>query len=277
VDELRIDEAKLYLQLPWWGVGGVREVRRLRKMQQFLSTNKYQTLRDNQIYKRAVSHAVRPLSVARCVSTGRIAQLRRGLLLTHITLYSFFLACAHPRTLATRYPRVARIMPFLAGISGAVVLFLAVMLSFWPALLMYWPVLVLLAFFCIVTTFFITRALLNEKPERGYSSTIYTALDVHGHGAHFVGEPPATYVPVSESNFSLPLPSLPHALFSSSHGEVNTPMPVPPTPLVRVLETIDLSSTNVEHFLTIKPDASLGPTLDIKEQSTPLPQSESNP
>lgn len=33
----------------------------------------------------------------------------------------------------------------------------------------------------------------------------------------------------------------------------DTPMPVPATPLIRVLETIDLSSANVPHFLDTKP------------------------
>ncbi|GCF07414.1 hypothetical protein KDI_09780 [Dictyobacter arantiisoli] len=42
-----------------------------------------------------------------------------------------------------------------------------------------------------------------------------------------------------------------------------TPMPVPATPLIRVLETIDLSSTNIKHFLDTKPHASLTISRDI--------------
>jgi hypothetical protein len=73
-------------------------------------------------------------------------------------------------------------------------------------------------------------------------------------------------------------PSIPYSQFSPlpmKPVEVNTPMPVPPTPLIRVLETIDLSSTNVEHFLDIKTMVESERKLEVTDQSTPWPESKS--
>ncbi len=254
-----------------WGMGGRRKVHLLRKMQLFISTNKYKNQRDNRIYKRAISHAVRPLNVVHCVSTSRMAQNRRTLLMARDTLKNIVLACAHPRTLATSYPQLRRVVVLCLCILSAVALFFGVILFFWPTLLAYWPVLLSLALLCIVTTFAITWAILLGKPALAPHSPIAYAAAKPSLRA--VASPTATYIPVSVLDFSHPFSSLPPSQFSPVPAEVNTPMPVPPTPLVRVLETIDLSSTNVEHFLDIKTTINSDPGLDIQNQSTPWPES----
>ena len=254
-----------------WGMDGRRKVHLLRKMQLFISTNKYKNQRDNRIYKRGVSHAVRPLSVVHCVSTSRMAQKRRTLLMARDTLKHTLLACAHPRTLATSYPQLMRVVPLCLCILSAVALFFGVTLFFWPTLLAYWPVLLFLALLCVATTFTITWVILLDKPALAPHSPIsYAEAKLP---ARAVAAPTATYIPVSALDFSHPFSSIPQSQFSPVPAEVNTPMPVPPTPLVRVLETIDLSSTNVEHFLDIKTPINYDSGLDIQNQSTPWPES----
>ncbi len=87
-----------------------------------------------------------------------------------------------------------------------------------------WTTLAVLAVFCLVTTLTITQLVF---PEVGEGEQRRTALPSQPH-VPFEAQP--TPPPVMQ-----PFP--------------DTPMPAPS--LIRVLETIDLSSTNIEHFLTI--------------------------
>jgi hypothetical protein len=239
-----------------WGMGGRRKVHLLRKMQFIISTSKYKVQYDTHIYTRGVSHAVRPLSVVHCVATGRIAQNRRTLLMARETVFHFLLLCLHPRALKVLYPRLTRFIGLSFCALIAVALFFGVTLFFWPTLFAYWPVLCALALFCVATTVAIMWAILR---------------DGHALSLRIVAAPRTSYVPVSSMDVAHPFSALPYAQFSPVPPEVNTPMPVPPTPLVRVLETIDLSSTNVEHFLDIKPTTGPDSALKSRDQSTPWP------
>lgn len=87
-----------------------------------------------------------------------------------------------------------------------------------------WTTLAVLAVLCLVTTLVITQLVF---PESGEGEQRRTALPAQPH-MQFEAQP--TPPPIMQ-----PFP--------------DTPMPAPS--LIRVLETIDLSSTNIEHFLTI--------------------------
>ncbi len=69
--------------------------------------------------------------------------------------------------------------------------------------------------------------------------------------------------PTSQPFPETPLPnfSLRSGSFSGYRPDEANEVAVPPTPLIRVLETIDLSSTNIEHFLDIKTQSSFFPLI----------------
>ncbi len=119
--------------------------------------------------------------------------------------------------------RIARIVFALA--TGTLVLLLCMLYD--------WSGWLILAGICAMTIFMVTRPAVHAVGE--HEKVLPQAsriLAQQGQVQQIVGE-------VQQTPLLFPFP--------------DTPMPA--TPLVRVLETIDLSSTNVEHFLDIKNQA----------------------
>jgi hypothetical protein len=117
-----------------------------------------------------------------------------------------------------------------------------------------WTILLILSLLCAATTLIMIHILFDEEIQ------VTNSDKQQRHNAN-----ESSYTVQSRSIEQTPMPpSIPVSLTASQSAENTqlaqyyldntssfpaTPMPV--TPIIRVLETIDLSSTNVEHFLDI--------------------------
>jgi hypothetical protein len=197
----------------------------------------------------SVSKALWPARAQRCVATSRTAQRRRKATMQGITLRWLWkpLSAQRPRVLYLRalWPdpsapvqlRAQHLL--LALVVGGSIPLLCSLYS--------WSVLPVLGILSALLTLVVTQQIIaNRQQHRATTKTpparpALTTLPVRS----------LPIIPATEQTVCTIPPAAPLLSFP------NTPMPVPATPLVRVLETIDLSSSNVEHFLDI-PDTSTG-------------------
>ncbi len=168
-------------------------------------------------HRATTSKAFWPARLRKSTLTNRAAQQRRMLVLRSIwcidTLTMLRLRCTHVFSQHVGCPRTTR--------SIRTALFLLTVVLFSGISFFYnWSMLANIAVISILTLmrlFFDQRQFIRQQ---------------------------AHEQPIQSSSTPQQQPAIPTLPFP------DTPMPA--TPLIRVLETIDLSSTNVEHFLTIK-------------------------
>jgi hypothetical protein len=207
-----------------------------------------------------VSRALWPSQMRRSPATGKIAQQRRLMIIKGVWCFR------KPRPFQNKR-LVKKLVEFqstfriyllytMLTISLLVVGVLLAMFILHP-----WPVTILLGLLWTVTV-----ALTIQL----WYTCLYMALTARRMAKRL----PIQHLPtIARTRPLSPMPTipvtrpLPGSLSISRPGFPATPMPS--TPLVRILETIDLSSTNVEHFLEGAqasdqqiPRSQMGPTLD---------------
>ncbi|HTI14073.1 MAG TPA: hypothetical protein VL461_05795 [Dictyobacter sp.] len=208
-----------------------------------------------------VSNAAWPSGGRSCIATGRMAQRRRFVILTGLGWYSSLLQiqthCEQYLVMRPRMMRVSQIAAILLLSTGA--FFFSALLD-WTMFLKHWLTLLVSAVFCILTTLSITHVIFDTRQEEEVSSSslqvpVSTLATQVSGGEH---------VPASEIGMPGSL-SIPRSQLSLEMAFPDTPMPVPATPLIRVLETIDLSSLDGEPFLSSKPQPSAWSVLSHSE------------
>ncbi|GCE18154.1 hypothetical protein KDK_19540 [Dictyobacter kobayashii] len=161
---------------------------------------------------------------------------------------------------------VSRYLTFNRLVQGGFV-FCCIVIAFvitaiydWAMLLNHWFTFVLFASLCVLTTAIIDYIRTGHKQDTPQAARQFMP-PTHSSLAGIPVSPPDSAL---NSSAAIPQTQVP-VLFSFP----DTPMPVPATPLVRVLETIDLSSTNIKHFLEIKPQStvSVSKDMDAKKRS----------
>jgi len=210
------------------------------------NSRKLQLLRQ---YTSGVSRATWPASMRRSVSTSRAAQRRRSIIMKGIRwpnnrtssnylarlTRSFFKL--YRGIVATLYTRTVAVL--LAG-SLVLALYLLYQLS----------ALLILFALCVTTSVLIVRLVLREEPSQAPQQTP-------------LQEPQQ---PSAADN-----PEVSH----QSAMSLNFPeTPIPATPLIRVLETIDLSSSDVKHFINSTSEEQSSPGTIPQEQPVDMPMSE---
>jgi hypothetical protein len=211
-----------------------------------------------------VSHALWPSQVRRCLATGKIAQRRRLMIIKGVWWFR------KPRQLQNKQ-LVKKLVEFQStfriyllyttlAISLLVVGILLAMFVLHP-----WPITILLVLLWVVTTALTMRLwytclyMTLTAPRAAMRIAMRTAKRMPKRQLPTIAKtrplPPMHTVPVTRPQL-VTRPSFPST-------------PIPPTPLVRVLETIDLSTTSVEHFLSLNqtsdqqvPQAQRGSSLD---------------
>jgi hypothetical protein len=167
----------------------------------------------------SISHAAWPANLQRVVATDKAAQRRRAVIMQAWRWTRNNSAFAHLDTWSAWYKAFFLFMLQQAGavlVTGGIILALY-MLYQWSAWLL---LVVIVAITCTITF----RLLLDEPRIAHSEQPLVVSLDTQ--------EPQTTREqPQAAPSFEFP----------------DTPMPS--TPLVRVLETIDLSSSDIEHFI----------------------------
>ncbi len=207
----------------------------------------------------SASKALWPVVAQKCAVTSRTTQHRRKIMIWKVWLHwlSTLLHRQRPmviqvRTLWPDVPQAARLQ--LRHIALALTVGCAIPLL---CSLYSWIVLPMLGVFAAALTLVICyqvlisqeNGALTREPREASSFTMQS-------------EPVANASAKEGETLSMKAPARTQPLFSFP----DTPMPVPPTPLVRILETIDLSSSDVEHFLDIPSDAESSEHEDHEEQ-----------
>ncbi|GCE25966.1 hypothetical protein KDA_14500 [Dictyobacter alpinus] len=215
---------------------------------------------------RGASKAIWPTSVQHCVHTGQVAQQRRRVIMTGInwidTLGLFRLQGVY---ILSKYITLSRMLQ--SGIVFTVigVAFILTAIYDWAMLLNHWITFVLFAALCVVTTAVVDYIRTGRKPQ-------------HKASQPFMQAPNSSFAGIPISRLGQPLrlmntgSSIPQTQVPGLFHFPDTPMPA--TPLVRVLETIDLSSTNVKHFLDIKPHATITRDVDGRVKSKNITRSQ---
>jgi hypothetical protein len=161
------------------------------------------------LHASSVSRALWPASVRRCVETGRAAQRRRLIRMKRLRWSERVEGAPPERECARRIYALSLLV--IATLAGGGVILITCVLH--P-----WTVLLILAALWLLTAAMAARLLSHEvRSMQAFRKSPPPQAEVQQSGP---GEAPA-----------FPL------------------TPVPATPLIRVLETIDLSSADVEHFL----------------------------
>ncbi len=197
------------------------------------NTSESRKLATFRLHASAVSRALWPASVRRCVETGRAAQRRRLIRMKRLRWSELVEGAPPERECARRiYALSLLVIATLAG--GGVILI--------TCLLHPWTVLLILAALWLLTAAMAERLLSHE---------------VRSMQAFRRSQPPP--VEVQQTGRS-EAPTFPLT-------------PVPATPLIRVLETIDLSSANVEHFINASPPDKASPDASsghMRRVDTPM-------
>ena len=204
-------------------------------------------------HMNGVSNAFWPSNVWRGVHTNRVAQQRRIIILLGIecinTLKLWHIYCQY---LVATYMSLHRLVQIVCiGTIMGIAMILAVFYD-WGAMLKHWLVFLLCIILCIFTTLIVMYVWLGHKSIRKQQALL---LNI-SHSTL----PNVPTVQMEQSSFSSPMstgPSMPRTYAPTLYPFPDTPMPMPATPLIWVLETIDLSSTNVKHFLDIRPHSSM--------------------
>ena len=222
-----------------------------------------------------VSKAVCPASVRHSVALGKTAQQRRLFVMLaarFARVLSGFSARYMPAfVMHTAIVRFVKVCFLLFLVSDGVLLCAALYNQF--LLLNKWflfallSVLLTIALACLLFDEVVARCKsISRKGSRFLRSSV---AKPDGHvwpqepasqwGHYVLPSSLLSAVPASRHFPETPLPSFslpPRSYTGHMLDEANV---VPPTPLIRVLETIDLSSTNIEHFLDIKTQSSFLP------------------
>lgn len=232
---------------------------------------KKQRMRKRGLYQlhRGASKAIWPITAQHYVHTNRAAQQRRLIIMTGISWIDMLgLLRIQALYLVSRYLTFNRLMQggFVFVCIG--IAFVLSAIYDWAMLLTHWVTFVLFASLCVLTTAIIDYLRIEQKRSMRHSVK------------PFMPAPKSSFAGIPASQPSQPLKALNH---SQSHPQTQAPAlfsfpdtPMPATPLVRVLETIDLSSTNVKHFLDIKSQTtgSITRMRDVTAQSKDTSASE---
>jgi hypothetical protein len=210
----------------------------------------------------SVSRALWPRDVRYCVPTGKAAQSKRLLIMNGVYLTRVKVKrrryCAHCNSVieyvsyvsVTRQPRFARVplykQAFYLSIISAL---LAAGICLTILIVHHWSLVLLLALVWLMTAYITSRLLASDMRLlksvlvhlHSFCLSIKLWYNVFIHS--MISVKPSFLKKRSVIEGILPL--TPRMVMPSRFPE--TPMPA--TPLIRVLETIDLSSTNIEHFL----------------------------
>jgi hypothetical protein len=198
------------------------------------------------VHSGGVSHAFWPLEVRRCLATGKHAQRRRLIILKEINWLRKNRPQKNDQKRILRGTFRIYLLYSALGISFLMtgVLLALFMLRPWAVtmlLVLFWLATIALTvrlwYVCLQMTL-VARHASSYKAKRGTQPAtkhIAAKREVRQHFPTIAKTRPITA--------SLPPVPVTRPLFPMT--------PMPSTPLVRVLETIDLSSTNVEHFLDI--------------------------
>lgn len=176
----------------------------------------------------SVSRAAWPAHMQRCIATSRAAQQRRSLMIKK-SGSKRYLRMLHVASFYTQYKPILFILHsylIVALLTGSLVLGVYILYQ--------WSALLILLALCILTCVVTIQLLLDDRSTRTTSSGTSSSL--------------RTEFP-RQAAMPLDFPQ--------------TPMPA--TPLIRVLETIDLSTSNVEHFITPPPSTQLPAELQGEE------------
>ncbi len=207
-----------------------------------------------------VSNAFWPADVRCRVHTNKVAQLRRICIMMAIECINIWglwkVYWQYLTSITMSLHRLVQII-FIGGILGMAV----VMAAFydWGVLLKHWFTFVLCVVLCIFVTLLILYAWLGNRRTRRDQPLV---LNI-SHSS-LAGIPVSQMEQTPPSSLAGSGPSVPKTQLPTLFPFPETPVPVPATPLIRVLETIDLSSTNVKHFLDIRPHSSMTITKDIE-------------
>lgn len=201
----------------------------------------------------SVSKALWPVSLQKRVLTNRSSQRRRQLIMHGFgwLMPSSLLAMLPPPRLldiGIHLLRLRTIHITLALVAGCFVQFMCMFYN--------WSILLVLTAMCTTTTLIVIHLISAPLSATTTKASVDRQIPPPA--------PPATTLPVSAPSLLMQLEhSIPTSLPSSSLPSTLSAFPetpMPEAPLVRVLETIDLSSSDVRHFLdvpTTLPDAPL--------------------
>ncbi len=200
-----------------------------------------------------VSKAVLPKKRRYRVATDKIAQLHRFFIMgcswiidTCSLLGLLCLYFIYKHTVAVRLMRMGSALLIASGS-----IFLLLILSGRPLVLDGWfvPALFAILLAVVMTTLwleerFARQAMMHRGQRTSLSSPSVSSLALGSYaGMH------------SQAGYYIS-----QMQRSSTRSFPATPVPTPAAPLIRVLETIDLSGTNIEHFLDIEPSPSTFPS-----------------
>lgn len=232
---------------------------------------KKQRMRQRRLYQlhRGASKAIWPITAQHYVHTNRTAQQRRFIIMTGLSWIDM-LGLLRIQVLYL----VSRYMTFNRLVQGSLV-FVCIGAAFvlsaiydWAMLRTHWLTFVLFACLCVLTTLIIDYLRSEQKRSMPHTIKPFVSSATSPFAAIPTSQPGQPLKALSHSQ------SIPQTQVSALFNFPDTPMPA--TPLVRVLETIDLSSTNVKHFLDIKSQTtgSITKIRDVTAQGKDTPTSE---
>lgn len=204
------------------------------------------------------SKAVWPAQARRCVETDKAAQRRRFVIMTGIgcsdpvsgvrMILRYGIHGMHNGMLALRSTR--RAMRMSIALTACEIAFIMAALYNWGILLGHWLVFALFSALCVLITLITAYLWFEHRHSQEHTKSLHPTLSSA-----------LMQRSISMSTSALPGEHLGHALrVMAQQTPAKTPVvsssmisfpetPVPATPLIRVLETVDLSTANVPHFL----------------------------
>jgi hypothetical protein len=208
----------------------------------------------HQQHMNGVSNAFWPSNMRRGVHTNKVAQQRRIMIMLGIEcINTLKLWHIYWQYLVSTYMSLQRLIQLVCigvilGMAGMLAVFYD-----WGAMLKHWFAFLLCLLLCAFATLIIVYAWIGNKRTRKPQPLALKLSHASLAGIPAVQMKPAPS-PLPTGNHGL---NLPHTQAPTLLPFPETPMPMSATPLIRVLETIDLSSTNVKHFLDIRPHSSM--------------------
>lgn len=200
-----------------------------------------------------VSNAFWPSNARGGVHTNKVAQLRRIMIMLGIEcINTCKLWHIYWQYLVSTYMSLQRLIQVVC--IGAILGMAVVMAAFydWGAMLKHWFAFLLCIILCVFAALIIVYAWMGNRRTRKDQPLVLNISPSALVGIP-VSQMEQSSSPVTSGNGA----SIPQTQLPTLYPFPETPMPMPATPLIRVLETIDLSSTNVKHFLDIRPHSSM--------------------
>ena len=191
------------------------------------------------LHASGVSHALWPTQMRRSPATGKMAQQRR---LMVIKGTGWFRKPRHLQNnqLIKKLVEFQSALPIYLLYTTLAISLLVVGVLLAMFVLHPWPITLLLVLVWTATIMLTIRL---------WYTCLYMTLAAQHVRAEIKSQPIQPLPPIAKTHPLPPAPTIPatRPLPPSRPGFLATP--VPSTPLIRILETIDLSSTNIEHFL----------------------------